>query len=69
MSTFNRPGRQRVRDPFDIWLDQGLRTLYEPVLQEAIPEHLLELIDGDRARRAVPQPQCPTGKGFATHGD
>jgi hypothetical protein len=40
-----RPGvRNAQMDAFGRWLDQELRNLYEPVLDEPIPDSLLDLL-------------------------
>lgn len=39
------------RGTFDRWLNEKLRIIYGPVLQEPIPEHLAELIEAHRQRR------------------
>ena len=33
---------------FDRWLTQGLHRLFDPTMDEAIPEELLKLIEADR---------------------
>ncbi len=48
-------------DPgFDRWLDRQVRSLYDPVLEEKIPDHLLELLDAfgsrDEAKDATSAP-------------
>ena len=35
---------------FDLWLDRGLRAVYDGVAEEPIPPELLALIDRDRGR-------------------
>ncbi|MBR0662617.1 hypothetical protein GWK15_22535 [Roseomonas oryzicola] len=35
---------------FDIWLRRGLRTMYDEVAREPIPDDLLRLIEADREK-------------------
>lgn len=35
---------------FDIWLRHGLRTMYDEVAREPIPDDLLRLIEADREK-------------------
>jgi len=41
-----------VDQAFDRWLTQGLHVLFDPVVDEALPEDLLRLIEADRRAAA-----------------
>jgi hypothetical protein len=41
-----------VDQAFDRWLTHGLHVLFDPVVDEALPEDLLRLIDADRQAAA-----------------
>jgi len=41
-----------VDQAFDRWLTQGLHVLFDPVVDEALPDDLLRLIEADRLAAA-----------------
>jgi hypothetical protein len=45
------PEADLSRSAFDRWLNEKLRIIYGPVLQEPIPEQLAELIEAHRRRQ------------------
>lgn len=46
----NPPPRSRQERAFNRWLSEQLRRKYDPVLEESIPEEILELLRRDRER-------------------
>ena len=38
-------------DPFDLWLQRGLRGAFGAIAAEPVPEDILRLIEEDRAER------------------
>ena len=38
-------------DPFELWLRQSLHEVFDPALEEPVPEEVLRLIEEDRAER------------------
>ena len=40
--------RSKPDSAFDIWLERGLRAMYDDVAREPIPPELLRLIEQDR---------------------
>jgi hypothetical protein len=42
-----RPGPDRLKRPpqFDNWLSQQLRSLYDPVLEEPLPDDLMKMLE------------------------
>lgn len=51
-----RPAPDRLKRPpqFDNWLSQQLRSLYDPVLEEALPDDLMKMLE-DGAKGAAPK--------------
>jgi hypothetical protein len=47
----NPPSRTSQERAFNRWLNEQLRKKYDPVLDEAIPEEILELLRQDRDRQ------------------
>ena len=47
-----KPGRPA--DAFGLWLERSLGAQYTPILDEPIPQALLDLIEADRQSRAAP---------------
>jgi len=43
--------KDKLREAFDTWLDDGLHTLFDKVAEEPVPEELLRLIEDDRKRK------------------
>lgn len=51
----DRPRRRKPPDiGFDQWLDKQLHNLYDPVLNEAVPEEIARLLDQFEPRTAAP---------------
>jgi len=38
-------------DPFDLWLRHSLHEIFDPALEEPVPEEVMRLIEEDRAER------------------
>ena len=46
-----RPTKPQQRQAFDIWLERGLRQMFNDVVNEPVPEELLKLIQDDREKQ------------------
>lgn len=45
-----RDRRAKPEAAFDLWLERGLRAMYDGVAQEPVPEALRRLIEADRKK-------------------
>ncbi|WP_291296534.1 NepR family anti-sigma factor [Elioraea sp.] len=45
-----RERRAKPEAAFDLWLERGLRAMYDGVAQEPVPEALRRLIEADRKK-------------------
>lgn len=52
-----RPAPDRLKRPpqFDNWLSQQLRSLYDPVLEEPLPEDLTRMLEESAKRADKPE--------------
>ncbi|WP_034851955.1 NepR family anti-sigma factor [Inquilinus limosus] len=52
-----RPAPDRLKRPpqFDNWLSQQLRSLYDPVLEEPLPEDLMRMLEESAKRGDKPE--------------
>lgn len=41
----------KEEDAFDLWLRRSLHEVFDPALDESVPEEILRLIEEDRAER------------------
>lgn len=49
-------------DPFGTWLQRSLTAQYTKILEEPIPQDLLDLIEDDRTEKARPGAKAPGKK-------
>lgn len=56
-----RPKARTAERPFDMWLQKQLHAMYDEIASEPLPDDLLNLIDSDAKRGAVPAKDDKTG--------
>ncbi len=49
--TPSAPTTAGAASPFERWIDYKLRQIYDPILDEPIPSHLLELVERHRRKQ------------------